>query len=51
MPNQKPGVRKSCEEFMEGIVLEATLRLGLEISSLFINLKLKRFGVILYLLE
>jgi hypothetical protein len=33
------GVRKLCEEFLEGIVLEVTFRLGLELGIMFINLK------------
>jgi hypothetical protein len=33
------GVGKLCEEFLEGIILEVTFRLGPEIGTLFINLK------------
>jgi hypothetical protein len=36
---QKMGVWKLCKEFLEGIVLEVTFRLGPELGILFINLK------------
>jgi hypothetical protein len=32
-------VQKLCEEFLEGVVLEVTFRLGPELGILFINLK------------
>jgi hypothetical protein len=41
------GVQKLCEEFLEGIVLEATFRLGPETGSLFINLKCFRVIILM----
>jgi hypothetical protein len=37
--SSKTGVRKSREEFLEGIVLEVTFKLSLELGILFINCK------------
>jgi hypothetical protein len=34
-----PYLRKLCKEFLEGVVLGVTLRLGPELGILFINLK------------
>jgi hypothetical protein len=38
--HEKMGVRKLCEVFLEGVVLEVTFGLDPELGILFINLKL-----------